>query len=158
MGLFDWITQIDYLGWSIIGILLAIAELFVPGSYLVCISLSSFTMGVLVNFIEFTTTKSIVITFFALSTVYTALGWWFYNKVLDKIFKKAKKVNNTESFYIGKTCQLTKDVVGGRAQAKVGDGFWIVETEDEDLKQGDKVKIIGVQDGVILKVERYEKN
>ena len=155
--MFDWITQIDYLGWSVIGIVLAIAELFVPGSYLVCISLSSFTMAVLVSFVSFTT-KGLVITFFALCTLYTIIGWWFYNKVLDKIFKKSKTVNNTESLYVGKIYTLSKDVESGRAQAKVGDTYWLVETEDETLKKGDKVKVIGVENGVILKVEKYEKN
>lgn len=155
--MFDWLTQIDYLGWAVIGIILAIAELFVPGSYLVCISITSFTMGVLVTFIDFTT-KELVITFFALTSIYTACGWWFYGKILNKIFKKAQNVNNTESLYIGKIYQLSKDVMGGRSQAKVGDTYWVVETEDETLKAGDKVKVLNVKDGLILIVEKYEKD
>lgn len=48
---------------------------------------------------------------------------------------------------------LAEDVVDGRSKALIGDSVWIVECEDS-LKKGDKVKITGVENGVILKAEK----
>lgn len=48
---------------------------------------------------------------------------------------------------------LAKDVIDGRSKALIGDSVWIVECED-GLKKGDKVKITGVENGVILKAEK----
>jgi len=68
-----------------------------------------------------------------------------------------KYLNDMAGAHIGKVYNLSQDVVDGRAKAKVGDSFWLIQTENDDLKKGDKVKVIGVEDGVILKVEKYEK-
>lgn len=154
--MFDWITDIGYLGWFTIGLVFAIAEISVPGTYLIWFGFASFTMGALVSFMEFSPTETLVV-FTLLSALYSAFGWWVYSKILKKNSDKNKNLNDMAGAYIGKVYQLSQDVVDGRAKAKVGDGFWLVETEDEDLKKGDKVRVIGVENGVILKVEKYEK-
>ncbi len=156
MELWNWITEIEYLGWFTIGLLFAIAEIYAPGTYLIWFGFASFTMGGLVSFIDFTPTETLIV-FAILSAVYSALGWKFYGKILKKNSDKNKNLNDMAASYVGKVYQLNQDVVDGRAKAKVGDSFWIVETEDDTLKQGDKVRVVGVQDGVILKVEKYEK-
>lgn len=48
---------------------------------------------------------------------------------------------------------LAKDVIDGRSKALIGDSVWIVECED-DLKKGDKVKIPGLENGMIPKAEK----
>ena len=57
--------------------------------------------------------------------------------------------------YIGKVYNLTEDVTDGRSKAKVGDTVWLVEI-NEPLKKGDKVKITGVDGGVVLRAEKFE--
>ncbi|MBQ2811334.1 MAG: NfeD family protein [Alphaproteobacteria bacterium] len=156
MELFNWITELDYLAWFTIGLIFAISELFVPGVYLLWFGLASFTMGVLVHFMTFTPIETCVI-FALLGALYSALGWWTYAKVLKKTSGNNKYLNDMAGAHIGKVYNLSQDVVDGRAKAKVGDSFWLIQTENDDLKKGDKVKVIGVEDGVILKVEKYEK-
>lgn len=156
MEVFDWLTQIDYLAWFTVGLIFAISELFVPGVYLLWFGFASFTMGILVHFINFTPIETCVV-FALLAGMYSAFGWWAYAKILKKNSEKNKYLNDMAGGYIGKVYQLSQDVVDGRAKAKVGDSFWLVETEDEELKKGDKVKVIGVDNGVILKVVKYEK-
>ncbi len=147
----------DYLGWFTLGLIFAIFELFVPGTYLIWFGFASFTMGALVNFIELTPTETVVI-FALISGLYSAFGWWVYSKILKKASGKNKYLNDIAGSHIGKVYPLSQDVVDGRAKAKVGDTFWLVETQtDEDLKTGDKVKVVGVENGVILKVVKYEK-
>jgi len=48
---------------------------------------------------------------------------------------------------------LAEDVVDGRSKALIGDSVWIVECEDS-LKKGVKVKIPGLENGMILKAEK----
>ncbi len=57
--------------------------------------------------------------------------------------------------HIGKTYLLAEDAADGRSKAIVGDTVWIVECED-GLKKGDRVKITGVENGVILKAVKYQ--
>ena len=61
----------DYLGWFTLGLIFAIFELFVPGTYLIWFGFASFTMGALVNFIELTPTETVVI-FALISGLYSA--------------------------------------------------------------------------------------
>ena len=80
-----------------------------------------------------------------------------FDKILKKNSEKNKNLNDIAGSHIGKIYQLSQDMVDGRAKAKVGDSFWLVESKNENLKKGDKVKVTGVIDGVILEVEKYEK-
>lgn len=156
MDFFGWISQINYLAWLTIGLIFVISELFVPGMYLLWFGFSSFTMGLLVLFINFTPIETCVV-FALLTAMYSAFGWWAYTKILKKNSEKNKYLNDMAGAHIGKIYSLSQDVTEGRAKAKVGDSFWLVETQDENLKKGDKVKVIGVDNGVILTVEKYEK-
>ena len=156
MEYFNWITQMGYLTWFTIGLLFTVLEFVVPGVYLLWFGFASFTMGVLVNFITFTPIETCVI-FAHLAGVYSAIGWWAYAKILNKTSEKNKYLNDIAGAHIGKVYQLSEDVVDGRSKAKVGDSFWLVQTDDDNLKKGNKVKVVGTQDGVILKVKKYEK-
>ncbi len=156
MEYFNWITQMSYLAWFTIGLLFTILEFFVPGVYLLWFGFASFSMGILAHFITFTPIETCVI-FALLATVYSALGWWTYTKLLKKNSEKNKNLNDIAGSHIGKIYQLSQDIVDGRGKAKVGDSFWLVESKNENLKKGDKVKVTGVIDGVILEVEKYEK-
>ncbi len=156
MGFFDWITKIDYLAWFTVGLIFAIAELFVPGVYLLWFGFAAFTMGILAHFMALSPIETCVV-FSLLAGIYSAIGWWIYTKILKKNSEKNKYLNDIAGVHIGKVYQLSQDVIDGRAKAKVGDSFWLVETDDEELKKGDKIQVVGVQDGVILKVKKYEK-
>lgn len=156
MEYFNWITQINYLVWLAIGLLFTILEFFVPGVYLLWFGFASFSMGILTHFIELTPVETCVI-FALLAAFYSAFGWWVYTKLLKTNSEKNKHLNDIAGSHIGKIYQLSQDVVDGRSKAKVGDSFWLVESKDENLKKGNKVKVVGVIDGVVLEVEKYEK-
>lgn len=156
MEYFNWITQINYLVWLAIGLLFTILEFFVPGVYLLWFGFASFSMGILTHFIELTPVETCVI-FALLAAFYSAFGWWVYTKLLKTNSEKNKNLNDIAGSHIGKIYQLSQDVVDGRSKAKVGDSFWLVESKDENLKKGNKVKVVGVIDGVVLEVEKYEK-
>lgn len=152
----DFVTQMGYLSWFSIGLLFVLAELFVPGTYLLWFGFSAFVMGILVSLMTLSATETLVC-FALISAAFSGIGWYTYAKVLNKtkVPEKYKYLNDMAGAHIGKLYNLSEDVVDGRAKAKVGDTFWLVEI-DEPLKQGDKVKITDVKDGVILVAEKYK--
>lgn len=157
MEYFKYITDVGYLGWFSIGLIFVLFELFVPGTYLVWFGFSSFVVGILVHFFEFSATETLVL-FAIISALFAGVGRYAYGKIINKsnVPEKYKYLNDMAGAHIGKVYNLSEDVVDGRSKAKVGDGFWLVEIS-ENLKKGDKVKIIDVENGVILKAEKYSK-
>lgn len=153
----DFVTQMGYLSWFAIGLVFVLAEMFVPGTYLIWFGFSAFVMGIIVSIFTLTATETLV--WFALiSAAFSGLGWYAYAKVLKKtnVPEKYKYLNDMAGAHIGKVYNLSEDVVDGRSKAKVGDSFWLVEI-DEPLKKGAKVKIKDVKDGLILIAEKAEK-
>lgn len=152
----NFITEMGYLSWFSIGLLFVLAELFVPGTYLIWFGFSAFVMGILVSLMSLSATETIVC-FALISAAFSGIGWYTYAKVLNKtkVPEKYKYLNDMAGAHIGKVYNLSEDVLDGRAKAKVGDSFWLVEI-DAPLKKGDKVKIIDVKDGVILIAEKYK--
>lgn len=156
MDMFEYITHIGYLGWFTIGLVLVLLEMAIPGCYLIWFGFSAFVMGILVHFFEFTAIETCV--WFALiSAFFAAFGWYVYAKAIRaaKVPEKYKYLNDMAGAHIGKIYNLSEDVVDGRAKAKVGDTFWLVEIH-ENLKKGDKIRVVGVDNGVILRAEKYD--
>lgn len=153
----EWITQMGYLNWFAIGVFLILTELFVPGTYLLWFGLSAFVMGIIVSLCTLTAIETLVC-FALISAVFAAIGWYAYAKILNKtpVPEKYQYLNDMAGAHIGKVYNLSEDVVDGRAKAKIGDSFWLVEI-DEPLKKGAKVKITDVKDGVILKAEKADQ-
>lgn len=152
----NFITQMGYLGWFSIGLLFVLAELFVPGTYLIWFGFSAFVTGILVSVMSLSATE-ILVCFALISAAFSGIGWYTYAKVLNKtkVPEKYKYLNDMAGAHIGKVYNLSEDVVDGRAKAKVGDTFWLIEI-DAPLKKGAKIKITDVKDGVILVAEPYQ--
>ena len=152
----NFVSEMGYLSWFSIGLLFVLAELFVPGTYLVWFGFSAFVMGILVSLMQLSATE-VLVCFALISAAFSGIGWYAYAKVLNKtkVPEKYKYLNDMAGAHIGKVYNLSEDVVDGRAKAKVGDTFWLVEI-DAPLKKGDKVKITDVKDGVILIAEKYQ--
>lgn len=156
MDFLTYVEEMTYLGWFTFGLVLVLLELFLPGTYLIWFGLAAFVMGVLVNFVLLSGIEILV--YFALvSAVFAGIGWYVYTKIINKskVPEKYKYLNDMAGAHIGKVYNLSEDAVDGRAKAKIGDTFWLVEV-DGNLKKGDKVKITGVENGVILKAEKYK--
>ena len=153
----EFVTEMGYLSWFAIGLVFVLAEMFIPGTYLIWFGFSAFVMGALVSVMTLTATETLVL-FALISAAFSGIGWYVYAKVLKKtkVPEKYKYLNDMAGAHIGKIYNLSEDVVDGRAKAKVGDSFWLVEI-DEPLKKGSKVKIKDVKDGVILVAERADK-
>lgn len=147
----------EYMEWFYLGLFLVLLELFIPGVYLVWFGLASFVTGVLSKYYEFSAIEISGI-FIACSVLFTVCGWLFYSRFMNKskVAEDYKYLNDAAGQHIGKIYTLSEDVIDGRSKAFVGDSVWLVQC-DAKLKKGDKIKIVGVENGVILKATRAEE-
>ena len=143
----------SFWSWLIFGLVLMVAELFVPGVFIVWIGLASFISGIVFCVFDNLTLSYQLLVFVILSVVCVVLGWYVYGQVLTKSGRKDyKTLNNRAESLIGNEYTLIEDVVDGRSRAKVGDTVWLVQAPD-GLKKGTKV-IVESADGVVLQVKK----
>jgi membrane protein implicated in regulation of membrane protease activity len=66
---------------------------------------------------------------------------------ITRKYVHAKTVPTNLDINIGKHFKLTRDIVDGRGEIKIGDTFWTVAAPHEgvELKTGTEVKIIGME-------------
>lgn len=157
MDFLEFVEQTTYLNWFTFGLVLVLLELFIPGTYLIWFGLAAFVMGIVVSYAALSGIE-ILVCFAFISAVFAGIGWLVYTKLINKskVPEKYKYLNDMAGVHIGKVYNLSEDAVDGRSKAKVGDTFWLVEVKG-NLKKGDKVKITGVENGVILKAEKYKE-
>lgn len=148
-----------FLQWMLVGLIFVFLELFVPGVYLVWFGLSAFVMGGSTLFIEMPLTDQLV-WFAFVSAIFAVIGWRVYGRVIKdtKVPVGYEHLNDSAAMHVGRVYPLTEDVVDGRAKVKVGDSVWLAAC-DAPLKAGTAVVVMGVENGVILKVKKQvDKN
>ena len=153
----------SYMEWFSLGLLLVLLELFVPGVYLVWFGLSAFVTGALTIYHDFTVIEQSLV-FGLISVVFALTGWFFYGRIMkrSKVSDRYKHLNDPAGQHIGKTYLLAEDVVDGLMVLVLWLFMWRPEAKRRKqmqefrngLKKGDKVKITGVENGVILKAEK----
>ena len=146
----------SYIEWGVLGLLLVLLELFMPGIYLVWFGLAGVMVSVALHFawIPDTITAQLIL-FSVCSCVFTGVGLWVYKKLAGKFEKTTsyKNLNDLAGTYVGEQATLVQDVVDGKTKVKVADTVWLAQCDD-DLKKGDKVVITGVIKGLIFVVTK----
>ena len=137
--------------WWILGIVLLVAEIVVPGNFLVWVGIAGLLTGLLSNL--FWETSWWVwevqwLTFAALSALSLWLGrnWLHRNRGLTD----EPTLNQRGASLIGRTADLIDPIHNGRGRVKIGDTIWMVT--GPDLPAGSRVKVVA-SDGSDLKVE-----
>jgi len=137
--------------WWILGIALLVAEIAVPGNFLVWVGIAGILTGVLSNM--FWETSWWVwevqwLTFAALS----ALTLWLGRRWLHRSRHQSDEptLNQRGASLIGRTADLVDPIHNGRGRVKIGDTIWTVT--GPDLPAGSRVKVVA-SDGSALRVE-----
>lgn len=137
--------------WWILGIVLLVAEIVVPGNFLVWVGIAGLLTGLLSNL--FWETSWWVwevqwLTFAALSALSLWLGrnWLHRNRGLTD----EPTLNQRGASLIGRTADLIDPIHNGRGRVKIGDTIWMVT--GPDLPAGSRVRVVA-SDGSDLKVE-----
>ncbi len=137
--------------WLIIGAILILLELLVPGVFLFWLGIAALIVGAILNFAELTVTWQILL--FAIFSIITVLIGVKVYKGKDRDIKTSDLNQVRGSSYIGQIHTLTEAIKDGEGRLKLGDTVWRIA--GENLPVGSKIRIISVS-GNVLNYEAAE--
>lgn len=139
--------------WLLVGLLLSLLELVVPGVYLIWFGFASFAMSLLVLTVTLDITAQLF--WFALfSAVFAIVGLFAYRYIFKRTQtpKEYQNLNDSAKQMVGRKVTVTEDSEDNQTKVKIGDTFWLAYSE-KPFKKGDTAKVIGVKDSLILIIE-----
>jgi inner membrane protein len=133
-----------YWYWMIGAVLLGVAELLMPGVFLIWIAAAAAITGVIT--LAAAPSVALQLSIFAALAVIATWGgrrWYAANPVpsADPL------LNDRAARLVGESVDLTHPIVNGRGRARVGDSEWNVR--GPDLPIGTPVRVIGIEDGAL---------
>ncbi|WP_439580758.1 NfeD family protein [Elioraea sp.] len=138
----------DGLIWILVGLVLLMAEIVVPGVFLLWIGLAALGTGlVTVAFAPGFATKVVVFLLLLAAGIATALA-------LRRRQRPTVRVNTPDAGLVGRVGTVTGRAAAG-ARVRVGDSDWAARIAGE-AEVGDTVRVDGV-DGTVLVVSRVAR-
>jgi membrane protein implicated in regulation of membrane protease activity len=137
-----------YWNWWLVGLVLIIVEILVPGVFFLWIGIAALCVGLML-FLFPTFSWQLQWLLFALLTVGSVSVWWLYLKRHPSPSDEPL-LNRRAQQYVGRVFTLEAPIVNGYGKIRVDDSIWKVEAED--CPSGTRVRVVGV-DGVVLKAE-----
>ena len=129
--------------WLIAGLALMALEIMLPGVFLLWFGIAAIVTSVVAFLAPDAITWQFAV--FAVCSVVSILIFRKYVKKAN-VVEDDNGLNRRAERYIGRKCEYRD----GKVQ--VADGWWLASSEDE-LKDGDKVEIVGAA-GSVLKVKK----
>ena len=140
-------TMLDALGdslWWVIGIVLVIGEVVLPGTFLIWFAFAAFGVG-LVGLVFDMSGMNQVIVFSLLSFASLSLGYLMRKRRGDP---EVPAFADRTQAYMGKTYTVVEAIENGQGKIQVGDSVWLAEGEDCPI--GGSVKVIDSRGNVLL--------
>lgn len=145
----------DFLGlhvswwWLVAGVLLCAAEAVAPGMFLLWIGLAAIATGLVLSVVSLSLPWALLL-FGVLAIVSLLLGRKFYgsrDSAGDQPF-----LNRRAEGLVGRSFILSDPIRQGEGRIRVNDAQWVVR--GPDMPAGTKIKVIGVEDAMVLLVEQ----
>jgi inner membrane protein len=140
---------IPWWAWVILAGLLALAELHVPGSYLVWIALGAALTGLVAAAFEVSVGGQVG-SFAAASALSCIVGYYVYRRVHRAARQGETHLNERELAMVGTRGTVCEAFFNGRGKVRLGDGVWLAD--GPDLGEGMPVSVRAVR-GTRLVVE-----
>ena len=136
--------------WLGLAALLALAELFVPGVFLIWVAAAAAVTGILSLFIDLTFAGQL--TLFGLSTIIAVLGGrrWYLTHIVES---ENPLLNNRSAQLVGRIVTVVETISATSGRVKVGDGEW--PAKGQKMEKGTIAKVAEVEGGV-LRLEPLE--
>lgn len=144
----DWINALDsHWLWLIVGALLGIAEILIPGFFLIWLSVAAIITGIVGFLLPIPMSAQMALfAVLAIAAVYSGRRWF----AMNPIESSDPNLNDRGARLIGESVVVVEAIIGGRGRVKVGDGVWIAKGADAAV--GARVRITG-SDGATLNVD-----
>jgi membrane protein implicated in regulation of membrane protease activity len=135
--------------WFIIGLVLMLLELFLPGVFLIWFGIAALLVGVMAYVVPVLPWQ-VEVVLFALLSVGTLWGYRLYRRRVPAAVPDQPLLNRRAEQLVGRVFLLQDAIVNGRGKVKVGDALWTVT--GAELAAGTRVRVIAVRD-LVLEVE-----
>jgi membrane protein implicated in regulation of membrane protease activity len=133
--------------WLIAGAVMAIAEIFVPGVFLIWLSAAAALTGVVTLLFGLSLPFQLgLFGLFSLASAYLGRRWYH----LHPVESSDPLLNDRAARLVGETVVVVGAIENGRGRVAVGDTVWPARGEDAEV--GARVRVVGA-DGTCLKVE-----
>jgi membrane protein implicated in regulation of membrane protease activity len=136
--------------WFVIGIVLAVLEVFVFGAVLLALGVAALVVGIVVLLGLVPDWQYQTLVFVAAAIVTVSIALQIRKRYLQP---KDDLVNVGSRRFVGQFGLLDTPIVAGRGSVRIGDSVWPVT--GADLPSGVRVKVVS-SDGITLAVERAE--
>lgn len=134
------------LGWAAAALLLGLAELFVPGVFLIFLAVGAAVTAGIVAAVPDLPLAAALASFGMWSSVAVLVGRrWYRDYAVDT---DDPLLNDRAARLIGTTARLDTAIEQGRGRVRVADGSW--PAAGPDLPAGTTVRIVAVDGGVVV--------
>ena len=137
----------DHWAWLVFAALLGIAEVMIPGVFLIWIAIAAAITGLAALALPIGLPLQLLI-FAALSIAAVWAGRRWYTD--HPVASTDPLLNDRTARLIGQTVTVVEPIVGGEGRVKVGDSVWTALGPDADV--GARVRVIAAE-GTALRVE-----
>lgn len=130
--------------WLSIGVVLCIAEMVVPGVFLMWLGIAALLTGVVVFIVPLPLAVQLMLfALLSVATVYAGRRW----SASQEIPSDDPLLNDRLARLVGEPVIVEEAIVGGRGRVRVGDGVW--PATGADAAAGTRLKVTGAANGVL---------
>lgn len=135
----------DWQGWLILGLVLGIAEIVMPGIFLIWVAMAAAITGVATLLLPLSVPLQVTV-FAVLCVAATYIGKRMY--ALHPGDSQDPLLNDRTARLIGEIVSVSEAIDSGKGRVKVGDSEWTCKGGDAPV--GAKVRVTGAQGSVLL--------
>jgi len=144
----DWLGMLDdHWAWLVFAALLGVAEVLIPGVFLIWVALAAAVTGLVALLLPVSVPVQLLI--FALLCLVSVWGGrrWY---VANPVNSQDPLLNDRTARLIGEIVLVVEAIEAGRGRVKVGDSVWSCRGPDAPV--GSRVRVVGA-DASVLQVE-----
>lgn len=132
-------------GWLVLGGILLVLEIFIPGASLVWLGIAAFITGLMGLAVNLPWQVQILV-FAVLSVVAVLVGRWIAPKPGED--SESPFLNRRADALVGRVLLLEIPIQGGVGAVRVDDSLWRVE--GPDLPAGERVRVVRAEGPVLI--------
>jgi membrane protein implicated in regulation of membrane protease activity len=143
-----WLSMLDdHWGWLVFAALLGMAEVVIPGVFLIWVALAAAVTGLVALLLPISLPLQLLLfAALCLVSVWGGRRWYISNPVDSQ----DPLLNDRTARLVGEIVTVVEPIDNGRGRVKVGDSVW--SCHGPDAPAGTRVRVIGAEASV-LKVE-----
>ncbi|EIJ68835.1 NfeD family protein [Pasteurella bettyae] len=149
----DWLTTWSVWHWMILGFILLIGEIILPGIFLLWWGIAAIITAAIMALVP-SISLTILGIFYAILAFILSLVWWKYQHRKDAYDEAQTVLNQRQHAMLGATGIVQEFADTGVGRGYFGDTTWRIQ--GVELQVGDRIEVVSVQ-GITLKVRKLGK-